>query len=135
MNGRRAAPPILPQSDLREEDHLDFVQVGWTRSLLGGDFQLRYGYTTTHVDTVADESLPSTYLEIALTRQELAYVDLATGLTNGATHAGPLLQTQAVKPQHEGIATWRRGNLQHGGISQTLTLTATWAGRRPKTGF
>ncbi len=124
LNDRRAAAPILPQSDLREEDHMDFVQVGWTRSVLGGDFQLRYGYTTAHVDTVADESLPATYLQIALTRQELAYVDLATGLTNGTIPAGPLLQTQAVKPQHEGIATWRRGNLRYGGISQTLTLTA-----------
>jgi len=125
LEGRRMAPPILPQSDLREEDHMDFVQVGWTRNLLGGDFQLRYGYTTAHVDTVADQSLPSSYLQIALTRQELAYVDLATGLTNGTIPAGPLLQNQAVKPQHEGIAVWRRGNLQHGGISHALTLTAT----------
>jgi hypothetical protein len=107
LDGRRAAPPILPQSNLREEDHMDFVQLGWTRSLFGGDFQLRYGYTTSHVDTVADQSLPSTYLEIALTRQELAYIEL----TNGATHAGPLLQNQAVKPQHEGLGTWRRGGL------------------------
>jgi hypothetical protein len=121
LNGRRAAPPILPQSDLREEDHLDFVQLGWTRSFLGGDFQLRYGYTTTHADTVADENLPSTYLEIALARQELAYVDLA----RGATHGGPLLQTQAVKPQHEGLAVWRHGNLRQGGAGHTLTLTAT----------
>jgi hypothetical protein len=121
LNGRRAAPPILPQSDLREEDHLDFVQLGWTRSFLGGDFQLRYGYTTTHADTVADENLPSTYLEIALARQELAYVEL----TDGATHGGPLLQTQAVKPQHQGIAVWRRGILQQGRISHALTLTAT----------
>ncbi len=121
LDGRRAAPPILPQSNLREEDHMDFVQLGWNRNLLGGEFQLRYGYTTAHVDTVADQSLPKTYLEIALTRQELAYVEL----TNGATHAGPLLQTQAVKPQHEGLAVWRGGNFQHGGISQSLTLTAT----------
>jgi len=124
LNDRRAAAPILPQSDLREEDHLDFVQLGWTRNLLGGDFQLRYGYTTAHIDTVADENLPATYLQIALTRQELAYVDLATGLTNGRIPAGPLLQTQAVKPQHEGLAVWRRGNLQYGGIGQALTLTA-----------
>jgi hypothetical protein len=116
LNARRAAPPILPQSDLREEDHMDFVQLGWTRNVLGGDFQLRYGYTTSHVDTVADQSLPSTYLDIALTRQELAYVDLATGVTNGTIQAGPLLQTQAVKPQHEGLAAWHRGK---------LTLTAT----------
>nr|AUN37671.1 hypothetical protein [uncultured bacterium] len=121
LNGRRAAPPILPQGNLREEDHMDFVQLGWTRILFGGDLQLRYGYTTAHVDTVADQSLPPTYLEIALTRQELAYVEL----TNGATHAGPLLQTQAVKPQHEGLATWRRGNLRHGGITHSLTLNAT----------
>ena len=125
LDGRRAAPPILPQSDLREEDHLDFVQLGWTRKVLGGDFQFRYGYTTAHVDTVADESLPLTYLQIALTRQELAYVDLATGLTNGTIPAGPLLQNQAVKAQHEGLAVWRRGNLRHGGISHALTLTAT----------
>jgi hypothetical protein len=122
LNGRRAAPPILLQSDLREEDHLDFVQFGWTtRSFLGGDFQFRYGYTTTHADTVADENLPSTYLEIALARLELAYVEL----TNGATHGGPLLQTQAVKPQHEAIAVWRRGILQQGRIRHELTLTAT----------
>jgi hypothetical protein len=125
LNGRRAAPPILPQSDLREEDHMDFVQLGWARNFFGGEFQLRYGYTTAHVDTVADQNLPATYLEIAITRQELAYVDLATGLTNGSIPAGPLLQTQAVKPQHEGFAVWRRGNLQHGGITQALTLAAT----------
>ena len=121
LDGRRAAPPILPQSDLREEDHLDFVQLGWTRNLFGGDFQLRYGYTTTHIDTVADQHLPASYLDIAIQHLELAYVDLASG----STHGGPLLQTQAVKPQHEGRAVWRRGNLQHNGIGHTLTLTST----------
>jgi hypothetical protein len=121
LDGRRAAPPILPQSDLREEDHLDFVQLGWTRNLLGGDFQLRYGYTTSHIDTVADQHLPANYLDIAIQHLELAYVDLASG----ATHGGPLLQTQAVKPQHEGRAVWRRGNLKYGGIGHTLTLTST----------
>ncbi|HEY2845237.1 MAG TPA: hypothetical protein VGJ09_16360 [Bryobacteraceae bacterium] len=125
LDGRRMAPPILPQSDLREEDHLDFVQLGWNRNLLGGDFHLRYGYTTTHIDTVADQNLPATYLEIAQTHQELAYVDLATGVT----HAGPLLQTQAVKPQHEGLATWRRGNLRQNvlnhEIGHAITVSAT----------
>ena len=72
-------------------------------------------------DTVADKNLPPDYLDIAIQHLELAYVEV----TNGATHGGPLLQTQAVKPQHEGFAAWRRGNLQHGGISHTLTLTAT----------
>jgi len=121
LNGRRMAPPILPQSDLREEDHLDFVQLGWTRRLLGGEFQLRYGYTTTHSDTVADKNLPPTYLEIAIRHLEISYSEM----TSGATHGGPLLQTQAVKPQHEGLAVWRRSNLQHGGVSHGLTLTAT----------
>ncbi len=121
LGGRRTAPPILPQSDLREEDHLDFVQLGWTRNLLGGDFQLRYGYTTSHIDTVADQHLPANYLNIAIQHLELAYVDLASG----ATHGGPLLQTQAVKPQHEGRAVWRRGNLKYGGIGHALTLTST----------
>jgi hypothetical protein len=120
LNGRPVNTPILPQSDLREEDHMDFVQLGWTRSLFGGDFQLRYGYTTTHSDTVADKNLPPDYLDIAIQHLELAYVEV----TNGATHGGPLLQTLAVKPQHEGFATWRRGNIQHSGIIHTLTLTA-----------
>ena len=120
LNGRRMAPPILPQSDLREEDHLDFVQLGWTRGLFGGDFQLRYGYTTTHSDTVADKNLPPTYFDIAVQHLEIAYAEM----TSGATHGGPLLQTQAVKPQHEGLAVWRRGNLQHGGMRHALTLTA-----------
>lgn len=131
LDGRRAAPPILPQSNLREEDHADFVQLGWNRSFLGGDFELRYGYTTAHIDTVADQNLPATYLEIALTRQELAYVEL----TSGATHAGPLLQTQAVKPQHEGLAVWRRGNLQQGGVSHALALTATMGRSSPENRF
>jgi hypothetical protein len=121
LNGRPVNTPILPQSDLREEDHMDFVQLGWTRSLFGGDFQFRYGYTTTHADTVADKTLPQDYLNIELQHLDLAYIEI----TNGATHGGPLLQNQAVKPQHEGFATWRRGNLQHSGIRHTLTLTAT----------
>jgi len=121
LNGRPVNTPILPQSDLREENHMDFVQLGWTRNLLGGDFQLRYGYTTTHADTVADKNLPANYLDIAIQHLELAYIEV----TNGSTHGGPLLQTQAVKPQHEGFVTWRRGNLQHGGISHALTLSAT----------
>jgi hypothetical protein len=121
LDARRAAPAILPQSNLREEDHLDFVQLGWTRNVLGGDFQARYGYTTTHIDTVADEHLPANYLDIAIQHLEIAYTDLATG----ATYGGPLLQTQAVKPQHEGRAAWRRGNLRLGNMNHTLTLTAT----------
>lgn len=124
LNGRRAAPPILPQSDLREEDHLDFVQLGWTRNLLGGDLQLRYGYTTAHIDTVADQHLPASYLDVAIQHLDVAYADLA----NGATHGGPLLETQAVRPQHEGRAAWRRADLLYGGMNHTLTLTAI-AGR------
>ena len=121
LNGRPINTPILPQSDLREENHMDFVQLGWTRNLFGGDFQLRYGYTTAHSDTVADQNLPPNYLDIAIQHLELAYLEI----TNGATHGGPLLQTQAVKPQHEGFVAWRRGNLQHAGLRHTLTLTGT----------
>lgn len=131
LNGRRAAPPILPQSDLREEDHLDFVQLGWNRSILGGAFQARYGYTTSHIDTIADKNLPASYLDIAVTHQEIAYIEL----TNGATHGGPLLQTQAVRPQHEGFVAWRRGNLQHGGIGQTISLSATAGRSSPENRF
>lgn len=131
VNGRRAAPPILPQSDLREENHLDFVQLGWNRSILSGEFQARYGYTTSHIDTIADKNLPASYLDIAVTHQEIAYAEL----TNGATHGGPLLQTQAVKPQHEGLVTWRRSDLQRGGIGQTISFSATVGRSSPENRF
>ncbi len=53
------ATPIMPSfygidgfENLREVDHFDLVQVGWTHEFGGADaFDFRYGYSTAHLDT------------------------------------------------------------------------------------
>ncbi len=121
LSSRSAAFPITFQSNLREEDHLDYVQTGWHRTLLGGDFEARYGYTARHANTVAGNGvLPGTYLDVVMARLETVYVDQ----TNGATHGGPLLQTETVQPQQEGLGAWRK-TFRHNGITHSLSLTGS----------
>ncbi len=53
------ATPIMPSfygidgfENLREVDHFDLVQAGWTHEFAGADaFDFRYGYSTAHLDT------------------------------------------------------------------------------------
>ena len=55
---RIGLPVVTPWgvAGVRETDHLDFVQAGWTRQLLGpervGALQVRYAFSTAHLDSM-----------------------------------------------------------------------------------
>ncbi|MGH9591663.1 MAG: hypothetical protein ACRD5L_01130, partial [Bryobacteraceae bacterium] len=119
LSARRMAPPIGFEPNLSEQDHLDYVQTGWHRTWLGGELEARYSYSATHISTLARTgTLPSTFLGVVAAGLETAYVEL----TSGATHGGPLLQTAPVRPRHGGLATWRKDNIRHNGVSHSLNL-------------
>ncbi len=99
--GQRMAPPIVGNPNLREEDHPDFVQVGWSRTVAGGAFQLRYGYSTAHIDTVAT-NLPTDYQSLVTQNLVTTYLDIA----NGQYTVAPLLQTLEVRPRHSVTGSW-----------------------------
>ncbi|HEY4365040.1 MAG TPA: hypothetical protein VGN17_29015 [Bryobacteraceae bacterium] len=121
LAGRRMAPSIGAQANMREEDHDDFVQLGWTRPLFGGQFQARYGYSAAHNDTVAT-NLPANYLNLVIAREETSYIEL----TNGAVTGGPLMQTLGVRPQHHGTALWKARDLQHGPVTHSLSISTMY---------
>jgi hypothetical protein len=119
LSGRRMAPSIGSQANMREEDHVDFVQLGWSRSLMGGEFQARYGYSAAHDDTIAT-NLPANYLNLVIARQETSYIEL----TNGAVSGGPLMQTLGVRPQHHGTAMWKAHDARRGSLTHSFRITA-----------
>ena len=89
LDGRRMAPPLVPLADLGETDHLDFVQAGWTRQIAtSGLMELRYGYSTAHLDTRPNTSFGTD----AQSRIEM----------NGGMVAGPPpLSNMAVRTRHQ----------------------------------
>jgi hypothetical protein len=93
--GNRMAPSfVLPGgfSGQREEDHLDFVQTGWTHvrpDARAGVIEVRYGYSTAHLDTSAS--------------QGQSRIELLGGGVTGP----PPLANLAVRTRHEIQAAWQ----------------------------
>lgn len=121
LAGQRGAPPILPNQNVREEDHPDFVQVGWSRGLAGGQFQMRYGYATAHLDSIAT-NLPTDYQTLVTQNLVTTYLDLTNGVTSGA----PLLQTLEVRPRHNIVGEWTSRDISHGSVTQAFVLTGNF---------
>ncbi len=118
LDGRRMAPTISAQPNMREEDHLDFVQTGWSRDLWGGPLEVRYSYSAAHADTVAT-NLPADYTALVRADQATTYVDLTTGAVSG----GPLMQTLGVFPQHHATAVWRSPELHLSSFTNSFSVS------------
>jgi len=129
LAANRVGPPFtLPHgfSGEAEVDHLDFVQVGWTRvsseaSRLG-TFQLRYGYSTAHLDGQQTGHPP---------RPTQSRIELFGGLVAGA----PPLQNFAIRTRHNIQAVWQPGKLTTGGISHQIVAGGGWSVSSPRNRF
>jgi hypothetical protein len=100
---------------LREVDHLDFLQVGWTRQMLGperaGVLQVRYGFSPAHLDTS-----PSSASGIQ------SRMDLVGGFVSGA----PPLANLAVRTRQNLQAAFEPGELAIVGRRHRIVMGGGW---------
>ena len=126
--GRRMSPQFeLPGgfANQAEVDHLDFVQTGWTHLFSPGSargaIEVRYGYSTAHLDTrPASASVPDQ------SRIEL--------MGSGVTGAPPL-ENLAIRTRHQFEAAWQLGILQTAGLRHEITLGGGWETSSPRNRF
>ena len=126
--GRRMAPSfVLPggfQSQA-EVDHLDFVQVGWTHQLPAasglGALQVRYGYSTAHLDTKPT----------ALADPQQSRIELLGGAVTGA----PPLENFAVRTRHEVEGTWQPAAFRAAATRHQIALGGGWKSSSPRNRF
>lgn len=116
LTGRRMAPPLRPVPQLKEEDHLDFVQTGWTRQFPGSSLleslELRHGYSTGHLDTQSKGNLTAPF----------SLIELTSGMVEGL----PPLCNFAIRTRHSLAAVFRTGNVRLGSQTHQITLTSGW---------
>jgi hypothetical protein len=125
LTGNRMAPSfVLPggfASD-PETDHFDFVQVGWTHLLSAsagaGILEVRYGYSTAHVDT-----------STAVNGQ--SRVELLDGLVTGA----PPLANLGTRPRHGMEAAWQPAAFRAFGIRSQIVAGGSWERSEPQNRF
>jgi hypothetical protein len=123
LTGRRMAPSFVLPGGFRnqaETDHLDFLQLGWTRQSLTsaglGLIQVRYGFSTAHLD--AGSSVPGS---------PQSRIELLSGAVTGAPPLGNL----AVRTRQELEVSWQPSVLRVGGTRHQITLGAGWKTSAP----
>jgi len=128
LEGRRMAPSfVLPGGSpgQAEVDHFDFVQAGWTRQLPAaaglGALEVRYGYSTAHLDTTAGN-------ETGLSQSR---IELLGGQVTGA----PPLANLAIRTRHDLEGTWQPGARQAGGTRHQIVLSGGWKTASPVNRF
>lgn len=106
--------------NLRETDHFDLVQAGWTHTFAGGGaVEARYGYSTAHLDTspIAGQNTPS----------QIDLLDLAP--------ADAPLSNFAVRTRHQGAVAWQSGPRRFAGLTHRFTATAAAESSQPRNRF
>jgi hypothetical protein len=116
LTGNRLAPSfVLPGGfpGAAETGHFDFLQAGWTRLLPAvsglGVIEVRYGYSTAHVDT--STSAPGQ-----------SRIELLGGRVSGA----PPLANMAVRPRHEIEVAWQPAGLAAVGTRHRIVAGGGW---------
>ena len=114
--GRRMSPEFnLPWgfAGLAENDHLDSVQVAWTRQFARGNhsgvLQVRFGFSPTHLDTGTAATVPG--------RIELA----GSGITGA-----PPLANLAVRTRHDLEAAFEPGSFEFLGLRHSIAAGGGW---------
>jgi hypothetical protein len=119
LTGRRMAPSfVLPGGfpSAAETDHLDFLQIGWTRQSGPGLIQVRYGFSTAHLDTRSSApGSPQSRIE----------------LLGGAITGAPPLANLAVRTRQEVEGSWQPAVLRVGGTRHQITLGGGWKTSEP----
>jgi hypothetical protein len=125
LTGNRLAPSfVLPGGFAGdpETDHFDFVQLGWTRLLNAssgsGVIEVRYGYSTAHVDTSTSVNAQSR-------------IELLGGLVSGA----PPLANLGIRPRHGIEATWQPAVLRAAGTRHQIVAGGGWRRSEPQNRF
>jgi hypothetical protein len=128
LAGRRMSPQFeLPGgfANQAEVDHLDFVQSGWTHQFspdsAWGATEVRYGYSTAHLDT-----RPST-----ASNPDQSRIDLVGSAISGA----PPIENLAVRTRHQFEGAWQLRTLRTGGWSHALTAGGGWKTSAPRNRF
>jgi hypothetical protein len=120
------ASPLMPSfygvsgfENLREVDHFDLAQSGWTHEFDGGRvFELRYGYSTAHLDTapVSATDAPGT-------------IDLL-----GPAPVDAPVANFAVRTRHEFDAVYQT-DARFAGLTHRLALGGDWEASQPRNRF
>jgi hypothetical protein len=123
--GNRMAPSfVLPVgfSGESEVDHMDFVEAGWTRRAGSGAIQLRYGYSTAHLDTQQTGHGAG---------PQQSRIELLGGAVTGAPPVGNF----AVRTRHSMAGLWQPGPLGSGAIRHRLVAGGGWKVSNPRNRF
>jgi hypothetical protein len=100
-------------------DHLDFLQAGWTHLLpAGGALEVRYGYSTAHLDTKSRTTGSS-----------------STELLGGQVSGAPPLANLAVRTRQEIQGVWQPGLLHTVGIHHQVVAGGGWRTSKPRNRF
>jgi hypothetical protein len=125
LTGRRMSPSfVLPGgfAGMAEVDHLDFSQVGWTRRFSDGVIEVRYGYSTGHMDTRPSASSagpPQSRIE----------------LLGGAVTGLPPLENLAIRTRHDLEAAWQPAAMRVLSMRHEAVLGAGWKSASPRNRF
>lgn len=127
--GNRMAPSyVLPGGfpGQEEVDHTDFTQAAWTRiadeSSRLGVVQIRYGYSTAHLDSALSGQGPV---------QPQSRIELLTGAVSGA----PPLGNFAVRPRQSVLGTWQPRAFSTGPVHHRLAAGGGLEAAAPRNRF
>jgi hypothetical protein len=125
LTGNRMMPAFnLPGgfSGQPETDHFDFVQVGWSHllspALSAGVIELRYGYSTAHLDTRSSPDGQS-----------------ITELLGGQVTGAPPLANLAIRTRHEFRADWQAAGFRVLAASHRIVAGGGWQTAQPRNRF
>ncbi len=128
--GAILASPVVPSfygvyggqgfENLKETDHFDFVQAGWTHQFGGraGLFELRYEYSTGHLDTSPLHAAAPVVID----------------LLDSAPADAPLTNL-AIRTRHSFAGAWQSGEFRAAGVAHRLAATASWERAEPRNRF
>lgn len=127
LTGRRMGPSsygITGFSGLAEVDHLDFMQLGWTRQIPAssgiGAVQMRYGFSISHLDTRPADSAPYSGPQ--------SRAELLGGIVTGAAP----LSNFAVRTRHELEGVFEPRDFRLGSTTHRIVLGGGWKVARPR---
>lgn len=120
----RVMPPfygIAGFEDLRETDHFDLVQIGWTHPFPGrrGALEARYQYSTAHLDTSSNRN---------------ANVPVHIDLLDPSPAEAPLANL-AVRTRHEIETAYQSGDAVLAHVSHRFTFGGGWQEAQPRNRF
>ena len=106
--------------NLRETDHLDLAQAGWTHQFTGrqGVLEVRYGYSTAHLDTSAIDGRHAPVID----------------LLDPAPADSPI-SNFAVRTRHEIEGAYTSGKVRLGGTEHRFTAGSGWEESHPRNRF